>query len=191
MAIATVPEVEPTSFFVGDSLTWKISDADYAPGTWTLKYALVNASAQILITSTSSDGYHLVEVAATTTDDYIPGTYTWYSYVENALATERYNRRTGIVEIKPNYAVKTGGYDARTWTKITLDAIQARLSGNASTAQLSRRVGDLSVQEMSLDQLLDVEAKLKARYEAEVESENLNNGRRQYANKVKTRFVDA
>jgi hypothetical protein len=191
MAAATIPEVEPAYFNAGDSVTWSISDGDYPAGSWTLKYALVNASGQILIASTADGADHLVSLAASVTDDYIAGTYSWQSYVENGTATERYPRGSGVMEIRPNYAVKTAGYDARTWTKITLDAIQARLSGDASTAQLSRRVGDLSVQEMSLDQLLDVEAKLKARYDSEVESENLDYGRRQHANKVKTRFMDA
>lgn len=189
MAAANVPEVEPTSFFAGDTVTWKILDPDYAAGTWTLKYVLVNDDAQITISSTQSGSYHLVTLAKATTAAYTAGTYTWYSYVENSGPTERYNRRSGIMVIKTDYSAETSGYDARTWTKIALDAIQARIHGNASTAQLARRVGDLSVQEMSLTQLLEAESLLKARYDAEVEEENLDNARRQRPNKIKVRFV--
>ena len=48
MAIASVPDVEPIEIFAGDSVTWKIENADYkASDSWTMRYVLLNSSGQI------------------------------------------------------------------------------------------------------------------------------------------------
>lgn len=80
------------------------------------------------------------------------------------------------------------GYDARSWVKVTLDAIRARLSGDASTAQLNRRVGDMTVGEMPLKDLLDIEGDLSARYAKEQAANDLAAGRKRKT-RLLTRFV--
>jgi len=187
MAAASVPSVEPTSFHVGDTVTWKISVGDYsAADGWTLKYSLVNANGLISISSAASGSDHLVELSAATTAAYIPGEYSWTSCVEGG-SSERYHIGSGTITLGVNYSAQTQ-YDARSWVKITLDAIRARLSGNASTMQLARRVGDLSVNEMSLAQLLESESTLAAKYADEKAADDLTNGRPR-ATKIKTAFV--
>jgi hypothetical protein len=190
MAAAVVPTTEPTHFNVGDSVTWEISNTDYpASGGWTLKYALVSSVGKIAITTTASGEDHLVSLSAATTAAYQVGEYSWQSYVENVGATERYAIATGKIDIRANYSTQTYGLDARSWTKVTLDAVRARLRGDASTVQLSRRVGDLAVSEIPLLDLLKIETELANRYAQEVNDEQLDRGVRSTANKIKTRFV--
>lgn len=189
MTAATIPDLEPSEIYAGDSVTWKISSGDYpASSGWTLKYSLVMAGKLIAIASAASGADHLVTVAASVTAAYPTGEYSWRSYVEGGTS-ERYQIGTGILTVRENYTLAADGYDARSWAKITLDAIRARLSGNASTAQLSRRVGDLSVQELALNDLLDLEGKLAQRVDSENAAADLAQGRRTKANKIKTRFV--
>lgn len=189
MAATVIPSVEPLAFAAGDTVTWQISLGDYPASTWTLKYQLVSSAGKISITSAAEGDDHLVTLACTATDDYVAGEYTWQSYVENGGSTERYAIGTGTIEVKPNYAAVAGGYDGRSWTRATLDAIRARLRGDASTAQLSRRVGDLSVGEIPMLDLLKIEAELSARVLKEVNDEQLARGVRTSPNKIKTRFV--
>lgn len=186
---ADIPALEPQTFHAGDTVTWKRSIADYpADGGWTLKYALVKANVRIQIASTADGQDHLVAVSAAVSALYEAGEYQWNAFVENALATERFMIGAGALEIKQNYNAMAAGYDARSWVKITLDAIRARLSGDASTAQLNRRVGDMTVGEMPLKDLLDIEGDLSARYAKEQAANDLAAGRKRKT-RLLTRFV--
>jgi hypothetical protein len=188
MAAPIVPDIEPAEIFAGDSVTWKISLGDYPASAWTLKYALVTAGKLVTVTSAASGTDHLVTITAATTAGYPTGEYSWRSYVEGGTS-ERYQVGTGVLNVRENYALAADGYDARSWAKITLDAIRARLKGDASTAQLSRRVGDLSVQEIPFQDLLKLEGELAQRVDAENAAADLAQGKRTKANKIKTRFI--
>jgi hypothetical protein len=189
MAAATIPDIEPSEIYAGDSVTWKISGGDYpATSGWTLKYALVMAGKLITVTSAASGADHLVTITAATSAAYPTGEYSWRSYVEGGTS-ERYQINTGVMFVRENYALAADGYDARSWAKQTLDAIRARLKGDASTAQMNRRVGDLSVGEIPLPDLLRLEGELAQRVAAENAAADLAQGRRTKANKIKTRFI--
>lgn len=184
----TIPDIEPTEFFAGDTVTWQISNADFPAPSWVLKYSLVKDGQLIAITSAASGTNHLATISATTSASYATGEYSWRSYVDGG-SSERYPVASGVMHVKENYALAADGYDARSWAKATLDAIRARLKGDASTAQLSRRVGDLSVQEIPFADLLKLEGELAQRVDAEQANSELAQGRRTKANKIKTRFV--
>lgn len=188
MAAAVVPTVEPDSFYAGDTVTWKIANEDYpASAGWTLKYTLVNADGKISISSTADGADHLVELSAATTAAYDAGEYAWTSYVEDSGPTERYHIGDGVLVIKADYSAESA-YDARSWVKVTLDAIRARLYGDASEAQLQRRVGDLTIAEIPLKDLLDLEQRLNSRYLQEQAESDLDNDRAT-SNKIRVRFT--
>jgi hypothetical protein len=184
----TIPDIEPTEFYAGDTVSWKISNPDFPAPRWVLKYSLVKDGQLIAVTSAASGTAHLVTITAATSATYTAGEYSWRSYVDGG-ASERYPVSSGVIKVLENYALAADGYDARSWAKQTLDAIRARLKGDASTAQLSRRVGDLSVQEIPFQDLLKLEGELAQRVDAEQATSELAQGRRTKANKIKTRFV--
>lgn len=131
-----VPTAVPEFFVAGDTLTWKISLPDYpANAGWTLKYRLINAAGRIDITAAASGADHLITVATATSAAYVPGKYTWQAYVEKS--TERYTVGSGAIEIKPNLAAQTAGYDTRSPARKALDAIDAALAtyGNKAWTQ--------------------------------------------------------
>ena len=74
---APVSEIEPSTLRAGDTWTWRKSLADY-PATegWSLRYVLANADHRKEFDSAADGADHLVTVAATSTDDTIPGRYT-------------------------------------------------------------------------------------------------------------------
>jgi len=186
-SLTTIPSIEPDRVALGDSWVWKRYFADFLPATWTLTYALVNASGQIAITaSDNGDGFHLVEVAAATTAGYTAGTYNWQAYVTSG--TERYQVGRGVIEVKSNYAVEAGGLDDRSHVKATLDALEATILGKASKDQRSVTLNGVSLESMSSEDLLNWYDRYKTMYQQELDANKiaagLGSGRR-----ILTRFT--
>lgn len=128
-----IPTAVPDFFVSGDTVKWQIILSDYpASDGWTLKYRLINASVRIDITAAASGADHLVTLAATTSAAYAAGKYTWQAYVEKAA--ERYTVGSGTIEIKPNLAAQTSGYDTRSSAKKALDAINVALEAYGQKA---------------------------------------------------------
>ena len=151
-----IPTSEPERLRAGDNATWTRALADYLPADgWVLKYALTGAGGQQLITATNNgDGSHLVAVAATTTDDWVPGSYTLQGYVE--LAGARYTVYEGYVEIEAglHLSAYSAGLETRPTVKQTLDALEATILGKASKDQLSYSIAGRSLQNLSPDELI-------------------------------------
>jgi len=174
---ADIPTNEPTVFNAGSTVKFTISLADYLPSDgWTLSYALVNAAKQIAWTGTNNnDGTHLIKIAAATTAAYPPGIYNRQAYVTNGA--ERYDISADTVEIKPNFAVQTTGYDARSDTKIALDAITAVLKKRASRDQMAYSIAGRSLSKTPLNDLIALHKRFLAMYQAEVNREKRKQGK--------------
>ncbi len=128
---ADIPTTEPTSLRVGDTWAWTKSLTDWPAGTWTLSYALVNATHKISITASASGADHSVSVAKATTAGYTAGTYRWQSSVTDG--TSRYVVESGEIVVEPDFAAQVT-YDARSsWAKL-YDAMEAALAAYGSKA---------------------------------------------------------
>jgi len=188
MSVATT---EPLSFIAGDTVVWQKTFGDYpASAGWALSYALVKDSALILIDGSkvvaSGDDF-VVTIPAADSVAYASGDYAWQSYVTKS--GERYQVGHGIVEIKPDFATQSTGYDARTIIKQTLDALEAMLLKKASKDQMSLHVPNgRRVDRLPPEQLLMWRDKLKAEYEAEVQAERISQGLGS-GRKIFTRFT--
>lgn len=133
MAVA-IPTIEPASVTAGDTVKWTRSLADYsAADGWVLKYRLINAAGKIDIVSIGSGADHAVSELATTTDDWVAGTYTWQAYVEKAA--ERYTVGMGTIEILPNLAAQAGGQETRSTAKQILDQLETAYQNYCSNGQ--------------------------------------------------------
>jgi len=174
MAIASVPSVEPDSFFAGDSLTWKISDGDYkASDGWTLEYILLNSTSKITITTSASGDDHLVEVAKATTANYTAGTYDWRAYFYDA--DERYEYKVGTMVVKADWTTAST-LDTRSHAKTMLDALEATLQGKATQDQEEIKIGDREIKRMSHKQLIEARNFYKEEYQREQDAEAIDNG---------------
>ena len=179
MTTLTIPTVEPLEVIAGDTLTWKKSFSDYpASDSWVLSYALVKDGKIILIddTEVTTDGdYHVVEVSAETSAAYTAGTYKWQAYV--TLSGARYQVGEGTMEIKPNFATQSTGYDGRTTVKQTLDALEAMMLRKASKDQMSLTVPNgRRVDRLSPEQLLMWRDRMKSEYEKEKQADRIARG---------------
>lgn len=176
----TVPTIEPETLFAGDFVTWTKSLSDYPATTWTLTYALVKDGKIVEITASASGDDHLIEEAATTTDDWAPGTYQWQSRVTNGANIHTID--TGKLVIKPNFPAQDTGYDSRTHAEKMLDRIEAVMESRATKDVLSYSIGGRSLSHHTWDELKT----LRDQYRAEVLREDIKSGRK--SNRVKVQF---
>lgn len=126
---------EPTSFTAGDTLSWTKSLSDYpASASWVLHYRLINAAGKFDITGTASGDDHLISILASATATYTAGTYSWQAYVTKGV--ERYTVGTGTVNVLPDLAAQSAGYDNRSPARKALDALNAGLQAFGSNAHV-------------------------------------------------------
>ena len=183
MAYAQVLSGIPATLTAGDSVSWLRTESDYPADVWTLTYSLIKTDTQIQIVASASGTDHLVEVAATTTADYTAGAYDWQAHVTDG--TERYLLDSGIVTVVTDYAGEGTGFDARSHSKIVLDALEAAIEGRATKTQLSQKVGEVQVTHMSLSDLI----KARDVYSAKYRKELVTAGKAKSHHIIKARFV--
>jgi len=166
---------EPDAITAGDTLAFTHTDSVYQISDWSLTYNLLNASNFYSFRASSpSTGYDFsVSVAATTTSTWQPGIYRWVARVVNGVTLETLTIEQGTLEILPNWATLTSGYDYRSHVKKTLDALEATIMGKASSDQLAYTIGNRSLQRMKPEELLVWRDKYKAEYEAELRAEDV------------------
>lgn len=176
---APIPSVEPTTLTAGDTVKWTRSLADYsAADSWVLKYRLINAAETIDITATASGADHLVSVAASTTDAWVAGDYTWQAYVEKA--GERYTVGTGTLKIKPDLAAAAAGVDTRTTAAKMVADLEAASLDYATNGQGGVQRYTIGGREMWFEQAADFTERLeywRGRLAAELAKESIAQGR--------------
>lgn len=146
----TPPTTEPTALRAGDTWQWTREDlaADYPATAWTLKYYFRNASAYFDITATADGDFFDVLVAKATTANYAAGDYDWLAVVESA--TQRFEVDKGRIDVLPNLAT-AAAYDARTFARTMLDAVESALSAKATASQLDLVQAALADRSMQYD----------------------------------------
>ena len=192
-----IPTTEPEKITAGDYVTWKKKSGDCvnpsgtelkASDSWTLTYALVKDGKQITITANASGDDFMVTLAAATTAAYKPGFYHWQAYCTGG-SSERYMVDSGTIEILPNLADESTGYDNRSHVKKVLDAIEATVQNRASSDQAGMVVGGEVVGHIPLHRLLELKRTYEGYYRDEVRTERLANGQGHESN-IYVRFVD-
>jgi hypothetical protein len=163
---AAVATSEPDSVTAGETIAWIKALADYPASSFTLKYALQRAGADLIsITSTASGAAHAVLVAATASLLWTPGPYVWTSFTEGAGST-RYTVERGIISVLASPLAALGSTHATR----TLALIEAALEG-----RIPRGLESTNIDGQQLDRMpiADLE-KLQVRYKFKVQGEETN-----------------
>ena len=155
----------PPEVAVGDTVEWKISDGDYPASTYTLSYALRNASGKIDITATASGEDHLVSEDTSTTGAWTAGTYDYQAYMTSA--TERFLYDTGQIIVLPDFS-SNDTYDNRSHVKKVLDALEAVILSKASKDQLSYSIEGRSIARLSPTEIMEWRSVYRAMYKQEL-----------------------
>ncbi len=173
MTFTTVLDAIPKTITAGESVSWRVSLADYpASSSWVLTYTLVKSDNQIQIAASASGADHLVEIPFATTQAYDPGEYDYQAHVSNG--TERYRVGSGKIKILTDFSTQTDGYDNRSHNRKVLDALEAVIENRASKTQLTQTVGPVQIQHMSHDELMQAQKK----YAFKCAREDLRAGRK-------------
>lgn len=190
--MATIPTIEPTAFFAGDTVKWDKSFSDYpASGGWTLTYYLRGTNTYTVNQITTTGDTFNVNIPAATTATYAAGDYWLFGFVTKG--TERFQIYSGQVEVKPNQATLSSTYDGRTHVQIVLDALEAAIEGVATREELSYTVNSGGIQRMiqflSRAEMIQMHAYYSNLRRQEVAAENIAKGKGS-GNRILTRFTE-
>jgi len=181
-----IPTTEPAEIVAGDYVQWEIALSDYPAPTWELTYALVRSSTLIEITAAASGVDHLVTLAAATTADYAAGVYAWQAYATSG--DERRLVDSGTIEVLPDFAAQSDGYDARSDAQKIYEAVEAVILGRATKDQSQKVIAGEVVSKHPLHRLLELRDKYKAMWDAEKRAEATANGKG-HAGNILVEFV--
>lgn len=184
-----IPGTEPLSFTLGEYVQWTRTFDDYPASAWTLTYSLVKASAKIAIVASADGDDYLVTLSTTTTAAYTAGKYKWQAHVAGG-SSERYLVDSGSIEILPDFATQSTGYDDRSHVKTTLDLLEAMIEKRATKDQGSTVIAGEVLGKMPMHRLLEFYDKYKAMYAQEQAAERVANGLGSGSN-ILVRFIDA
>lgn len=176
-----VPATLPTALIAGNTWVWDREFADFPPSTWTATAYFEKTGRTFNVPAAVNGTSHRFTVDATTTATYQPGRYLVRVRVTDG--TQVFIAESVYVEVEVDPAA-SGTTDTRTWARRTLDAIEAFLEGNASTAQASMSIGGRSIARWSLSELREWRAELRT----EVKSEELGT-KAAKGRDIKVRFV--
>jgi hypothetical protein len=175
---------QPSILRAGDTWYWLVTLADYPADAWTLNYYL-RGSQDISFAGTAEGQSHKINVAATTTAGYTPGTYGWQAVSKHKTDGRVFLIGEGTLEVRPNLETVTGTYDGRSNTKKILDVVTACLLGTATKEEARMQIYGRSLERRTLDELEN----LKARYEALYRTEQIREGQ-QPPSPVLVKFAD-
>ena len=184
--LSTIPAIEPSNLIAGDTLTFRKALTAFPASVWTLTYYLLGDN-KYSFTATADGDTHVIEVASTTTDDWVAGIYKWEAYA--SITGERYLAAAGSIIIKSNPAAATYvAKDNKSHVKRVLEAIEAVIEGRASRADLSYSIQGRSIQHISPAELIKWYSFYKQQYQNELAGEKASNGLGT-GHRIITRFV--
>lgn len=175
----------PEKITAGDYVQWQVDNSDYPAATYALTYALVKSGAKIAIVAAASGNTHLVSLAAATTAAYAAGKYRWQAYMTAGDA--RYMVDSGEIEILPNFAAQSTGYDARSDAQQIYEACEAIILNRATKGQNETLVAGERLMLMPIQRLLELRDKYLAVWKKEQRSDARKAGRAK-SNAIYVRF---
>jgi hypothetical protein len=170
----------------GDTLYFEDTVPDYPPSDgWTLKYCLTPlfstpVQTPITLTATASGETYLIQAAPAVSVTWKPGTYSWDRWVEKSGARPTGNNKAPLaafLELLPDPAQRTQGYDPRSAARKALDAINAGLETYGTNAHVQAyTIGNRSMTFADTAALLVKRDQLKAEVWREEETARVTAG---------------
>lgn len=172
----------PNELIAGDTWAWTRTLSGYPAPTWSLTYFFVKEGKTFSVVASASGADHAVSVAPATTAPYPSGRYQWTARATDGTTVTTVE--SGWVDVKPNPATST--VDPRSWAAKTLEAINAFLLGNATTAQSSMAINGRSISRWPLAELRAFQKELRTEVRKEELGAEAGRDRR-----MKVRFTSA
>lgn len=170
----------PTSLIVGDTWQWDADYADYPRPTWAATAHFENAAEKFSVASTANGAAQRFAKTAAESATLKAGRY--YVQVRVTDGTASHTVESGWCDVLPNPAASTKA-DHRSWARRTLEAIEAFLEGNATTAQQAMSIQGRSISRWSLSELTQFRNDLRGEVRSQEQAERAGLGR-----DIKVRF---
>jgi hypothetical protein len=174
----------PATIRAGDTVTWQQGPTS-APlhqsidsSSWTLTYYLrTSATEGATVVGVPEGQGWVLTIAAATTATFTPG--QWYWQAVATLNGDAVTIGTGQLQVLPalDYSGTPGAFDGRSQIQKDLEAVQAAIrSLVAGGAVQQYSIGNRQLSRYQLNQLIELESKLKAELKREQKAELIANG---------------
>ena len=175
-----VENIEPSSFFAGDTVSWKITLTDYPSTHYSLHYTFYNENSRFNIQAQPQDDKSfLVEIPSSVSSQFTYGEYRFVAKVINNSTSEVITVRKGIINVFTT--------DEVSHIKKILSAIERAIQNRATRTDLEYSIGDKRIRHMTHEELYRAYKIYKSLYEQELQSEGI---KRSTGNRnVKVRFI--
>lgn len=164
----------PQSLVAGDTWQWDADYGDYPRPTWTATAYFENATQSFSVASTASGTAQRFASTAAASAAFKVGRY--HVSVRVTDGTSVYVAESGWCDVTPDPASSVK-FDHRSWARRTLEAIEAFLEGNASTAQASSTVAGQAISRWSIAELSQFRKELRGEVRAEEQGSAAGLGR--------------
>jgi hypothetical protein len=190
---------EPLQIVAGDSLGWtrdadslsyidSSGDSQDCPAsTWTLTYFAISKDGKFNFSASATGENFLVNLAATITQTWHPGSYRWKAFAIQGAGATRYQVDEGSWEVLPNFEVQVET-DFRSIHEQMLSNVNAVLVGKSPTHHTAMSIGGRSISEMSYQELIAVKIQLENRVDLEKAQEDISHGKTPQSGKILARF---
>lgn len=170
MSASTVPP----KLIAGDTWTFTFRSDDYQAPGWDASVYFEKSGNSYSATAADSGSAHAFTISAVTTAAFVAGRYKWFIRVTDGAQV--FTVEQGWFDVQPNPAA-SGSIDHRTNARKMLDAIDAFLIGNASTAQQAMTINGRSIARHSLADLVKWRDQLRNEVKTEEGGANKGLGR--------------
>lgn len=187
----TLPLIEPSSFYKGDTVRWRKSYPSHLPATWTLTYEFVsdrNADHRSVDATDNGDNTHLLTLSVAVSTTFVEG--GWHFQGKITDGSETFTVTRGRFEVFADLSAHTAGYDARSHAQKALANIEEVLLAVTTDDAVSVSAEAQSYSSRSVEELLELRNYYRAEVRAELAVARVEKG---FAsrNKIVTRFVRA
>ena len=155
---------EPSIITAGDSASWTKSLPNYSASEgWALNYAAQGPSQINFVSTTSSGSTFAIDLLATDTAEWLPGSYSLIGYVSNSGTDERVTISRTSLSVVANPAVQAPS----THAEYTLYLIELAIEGRVPRGLEQTSIDGQLITRIPLTALMD----LRLKYLAEVRAE--------------------
>jgi hypothetical protein len=132
-----------------------VTPAYPASAGWVLKYRLRHNTAglgEITLVCAAAGDDHQPSAPASITAQWVPGAYSWASWVERA--GESYSLESGQITVLPDPRTAAAGVDGRSHEQRMVDVLRALIEGRAGTDADEVEIAGRRIKKMSPSELM-------------------------------------
>lgn len=170
----------PASLVSGDSISWDDNGSSDNLGNavdssqYTLSYVFKGKGGSLTVTAATNGLGWRTTITTTQSATLPPDIYYWQAYATKSGA--RQTLGNGQLIIKQNLAAAPAGFDGRSQAQKDLDAVQAAIRKGGGSGVAEYTIGNRSLKNIPIADLMILESQLKAQVQKEKQAEAIANG---------------